>query len=74
MGCDGRSEAADAGSPGSDRYRGDRGPGIGASSAARRLSHIRQTLLMVTFLNVVAVLAAIVGAIAIVLFFLGGRE
>ncbi len=29
---------------------------------------------MVTFLNVVAVLAAIVGAIAIVLFFLGGRE
>ena len=29
---------------------------------------------MITFLNVVAVLAAIVGAIVIVLFFLGGRE
>ena len=29
---------------------------------------------MITFLNVVAVAAAIVGAIVIVLFFLGGRE
>ena len=29
---------------------------------------------MITFLNVVAVLAAIVGAIVLVLFFLGGRE
>jgi hypothetical protein len=29
---------------------------------------------VITFLNVVAVLAAIVGAIVIVLFFLGGRE
>jgi hypothetical protein len=29
---------------------------------------------VITFLNVVAVVAAIVGAIVIVLFFLGGRE
>ena len=29
---------------------------------------------MITFLNIVAVAAAIVGAIVIVLFFLGGRE
>jgi len=29
---------------------------------------------VITFLNVVAVLAAIVGAVVIVLFFLGGRE
>ena len=29
---------------------------------------------MITFLNVVAVAAAIVGAVVIVLFFLGGRE
>jgi hypothetical protein len=29
---------------------------------------------VITFLNIVAVLAAIVGAIVIVLFFLGGRE
>jgi hypothetical protein len=29
---------------------------------------------VITFLNVVAVAAAIVGAIVIVLFFLGGRE
>jgi hypothetical protein len=29
---------------------------------------------MITFLNVVALLAAIVGAVVIVLFFLGGRE
>jgi hypothetical protein len=29
---------------------------------------------VITFLNVVAMLAAIVGAIVIVLFFLGGRE
>jgi hypothetical protein len=29
---------------------------------------------VITLLNVVAVLAAIVGAIVIVLFFLGGRE
>jgi hypothetical protein len=29
---------------------------------------------VITFLNVVAVAAAIVGAVVIVLFFLGGRE
>jgi len=29
---------------------------------------------VITFLNVVAVIAAIVGAIVILLFFLGGRE
>jgi len=29
---------------------------------------------VITFLNIVAVAAAIVGAIVIVLFFLGGRE
>jgi hypothetical protein len=29
---------------------------------------------VITFLNVVAVVAAIVGAIVVVLFFLGGRE
>jgi hypothetical protein len=29
---------------------------------------------VITFLNAVAVLAAIVGAVVIVLFFLGGRE
>jgi hypothetical protein len=29
---------------------------------------------VITFLNVVALLAALVGAVVIVLFFLGGRE
>jgi hypothetical protein len=37
-----------------------------------RLSHIHQTVLMDTFLNAVAVVAAIVGAIVILIFFLGG--